>query len=109
MTQPRSDPYADLGITRDASQQQVQEAYRRLAKRYHPDLHPDAAMNERMQRINQAWHVLSSPIRRARFDAANEARSRMRTHWAGSRFEPSQGADSGWSWPMTSYSDPMVV
>lgn len=69
MTQPISDPYEDLGLARDASQEQVREAYRRLAKRYHPDLHPDAATNERMRRINQARHVLSSPIRRAQVDA----------------------------------------
>jgi curved DNA-binding protein CbpA len=132
MTQPRSDPYSDLGITRDASQQQVREAYRRLAKRYHPDLHPDAATNERMRRVNEAWHVLSSPIRRTQFDAGNAAGSRGRTQWAGSppsawsaaapsraswrvdpsasrrdtrperpsRFESSQDAGGGSSWPV---------
>lgn len=84
MTQPRSDPYADLGIPRDATSDQVREAYRRLAKCYHPDLHPDAATDDRMQRINQAWHVLSSPIRRARFDAGNAAESGRPNRWTGS-------------------------
>ena len=59
------DPYAVLGVPRTASSMQVARARRRLAKRYHPDLHPDAASMDRMQRINEAWEILSSPIRRA--------------------------------------------
>ncbi|HJP71196.1 MAG TPA: J domain-containing protein, partial [Candidatus Limnocylindria bacterium] len=53
------DPYATLGVPRDATPLQVARAHRRLAKRHHPDLHEgaeaasDAA--ERMRRINQAW------------------------------------------------------
>lgn len=69
MTQSMTDPYAVLGIARDATDNQVRQAYRRLAKRHHPDLHPDAPTAERMRRINQAWHTLSTPIRRARYEA----------------------------------------
>ena len=70
MTQPMTDPYAILGIPRDASERQVRQAYRRLAMRYHPDRHPDERTSERMQQINDAWHTLSSTVRRRRFDAA---------------------------------------
>jgi curved DNA-binding protein CbpA len=103
MTLPRSDPYADLGVPRDASSEQVREAYRRLAKRYHPDLHPDAATSERMRRINQAWHVLSSTTRRAQFDTTM-ARSRRRTQWAGSppRVWSTAAAPAGTSWRIDS-------
>jgi curved DNA-binding protein CbpA len=63
------DPYAVLGVPRNASRVQVARARRRLAKRYHPDLHPEVTSMNRMQRINEAWEILSSPIRRARYDA----------------------------------------
>jgi curved DNA-binding protein CbpA len=69
MTQPKTDPYAILGIPRDATEPQVRQAYRRLAMRYHPDRHPDGRSSERMRRLNEAWHILSSPIRRRRYDA----------------------------------------
>ncbi|HSI59050.1 MAG TPA: DnaJ domain-containing protein, partial [Ideonella sp.] len=54
-----SDPYAELGVTRRASEREIKDAYRRLAARWHPDrnAHPRAA--ERMARINQAYRQLS--------------------------------------------------
>ena len=70
MTQSNSDPYAVLGIPRDASQRTAREAYRHLAKQFHPDVAADPAAGERMQRINEAWRVLSIPAGRARYDAA---------------------------------------
>ena len=62
------DPYAVLGVARDATPLQVARAHRRLAKRHHPDLHPDAADQRAMHRINAAWRVLSAPSLRADFD-----------------------------------------
>jgi curved DNA-binding protein CbpA len=77
------DPYAVLGIPREASDQQVQRAYRRLAKRYHPDLHPDAQTSQQMRRINQAWETLSSPGSRAQYDAESAlSRSASFEHWS---------------------------
>ena len=73
MTQPNADPYAALGISPDATEAQVHEAYRRLAKRYHPDLHPEARAGQRMRTVNQAWATLSSPAARARYDACRSA------------------------------------
>jgi curved DNA-binding protein CbpA len=76
------DPYAVLGVPRNASPMQVARARRRLAKRYHPDLHPDAASMSRMQRINEAWEILSSPMRRARYDArAGSSAPAASAHW----------------------------
>jgi curved DNA-binding protein CbpA len=75
MAQTLTDPYTTLGIPRDASERQVREAYRRLAMRYHPDRHPGEGTSERMGRVNEAWHILSSPIRRRRYDAATADRA----------------------------------
>jgi curved DNA-binding protein CbpA len=70
MPRPTFDPYAVLGVAPQATPLQVARAHRRLAKRYHPDLHPGPDAAARMQRINRAWHILSSPARRARHDAS---------------------------------------
>ena len=80
MGQTTSDPFAVLGVPRNATQEQVRRAYRRLARRHHPDLHPDAS-SEQMRRINQAWRTLSSPARRARYSAPTQPRSRGSGPW----------------------------
>jgi hypothetical protein len=85
------DPYAVLGVPRDATALQVARAHRRLAKRHHPDLHPgaeDAAdASERMQRINAAWSILGNPTQRADYDRAHPPQPKGPTagHWAASR------------------------
>ena len=71
---PRSvcaiDTYYDrLGIRPDAPADEVREAYRRLARQYHPDAHGGAASPE-MAEINAAWRTLSDPGRRAMYDAS---------------------------------------
>lgn len=84
------DPYAVLGVPRDASALQVARAHRRLAKRHHPDLHEGAegasAAADRMRRVNEAWAILSNPIRRGEYDRAHPAAGTPRSgHWAPSR------------------------
>ena len=70
------EPYATLGIPRGASDRQVRDAYRRLAKRHHPDLQPEGETDDRMRRINQAWEILSDPTLRARYDEASRRAER---------------------------------
>lgn len=80
------DPYAILGLPRDATQQQVAGAHRRLAKRFHPDLHPDEATAARMQQVNEAWSVLSSAARRTEYDTAHPTAGTPGSgHWAAAR------------------------
>jgi DnaJ-class molecular chaperone len=63
------DPYEILGLGRDADEAAIKAAYRKLAKRHHPDLHPgDKKAAERFQELNNANDLLSDPERRARFD-----------------------------------------
>jgi curved DNA-binding protein CbpA len=85
---PVLDPYAILGVPRDATALQVARAHRRLAKRFHPDLHPGEDLSEHMRRINEAWRILSSTSRRTEYDGARAATGTAASgHWAGSRRE----------------------
>jgi curved DNA-binding protein len=63
------DFYEVLGVRRDASQEEIQQAYRRLARTYHPDLNKDPGAEERFKDISEAYSVLSDPTTRKRYDA----------------------------------------
>ena len=63
------DPYTTLGVARDATAEQIRNAYRKLAKKHHPDLNPgDKSAEARFKTINAANDLLSDPDKRARFD-----------------------------------------
>ena len=63
------DYYAILGIPRDSTDQQVKQAYRRLARKYHPDVNRnDPGATERFREVNEAYQALSDPERRRRYD-----------------------------------------
>ena len=56
------DPYRVLGVNRDASDEEIKQAYRRLAKKYHPDLNPgDQEAARRMQEVNAAYEQIKNP------------------------------------------------
>ncbi len=59
-----ADPYQILGVSRDASDEEIKKAYRRLAKQYHPDANPgDEAAAKKMQEINDAYDRIKNPER----------------------------------------------
>ena len=63
------DPYTILGVAKDASEADIRVAYRKLAKKYHPDLNPgDSKAEERFKSISAANELLSDSGKRARFD-----------------------------------------
>lgn len=61
--------YDILGVRPKADAEEVRNAYRTLAREYHPDVNPDPKAHERMAQINVAFEVLSDPVRRMEYDA----------------------------------------
>ena len=63
------DFYKDLGVSSDASQEDIKKAYRKLARDLHPDANPgDAAAEERFKSVSEANAVLSDPAKRKEYD-----------------------------------------
>lgn len=57
-----NNPYEVLGVREGADMDEIKKAYRKLAKQYHPDLHPDdPKANEKMQQVNEAYDMLCNP------------------------------------------------
>ncbi|MCW2860161.1 MAG: heat shock protein DnaJ protein [Actinoallomurus sp.] len=66
---PSRDFYEDLGVARTASQEEIQRAYRKLARKFHPDVNKAPDAEERFKDISEAYSVLSDPDQRKRYDA----------------------------------------
>ena len=70
----KADYYEVLGVSRDASDQELKSAYRRLALKYHPDRNPgDSASEEKFKEASEAYQVLSDPDKRAAYDRFGHA------------------------------------
>lgn len=79
------DYYETLGVDRKASQDEIQKAYRKLARKYHPDLNKTKGAEERFKELNEANEVLSDPQKRKQYDA-------LGANWkAGQEFRPPPG------------------
>lgn len=83
------DYYATLGVERNASADEIRKAYRRLARKYHPDVNKDASAESRFKEITEANEVLGDPEKRRKYNA-------LGTHWqAGQDFAAPEEMD--WS------------
>ncbi|MDB5313112.1 MAG: Chaperone protein DnaJ [Gemmataceae bacterium] len=85
------DYYASLGVPRTATPEEIKKAYRRLARKHHPDLNPgDKQAEEKFKEVQEANEVLSDPEKRKRYD-------RLGANWkAGAETRTPPGSDEGW-------------
>ena len=81
MSDPELDPYKTLQVDPEAEDEVIAAAYRRLARKYHPDTATDpttvAAASERMTALNAAWELIGDADRRATFDRRRAVRSAL--------------------------------
>ena len=83
------DYYKTLGVSREATIDEIKKAYRRLARKYHPDVSKEPDAEARMREVNEAYAVLSDAEKRAAYDQLG------RGHRPGEAFRPPPGWDAG--------------
>jgi curved DNA-binding protein len=91
------DFYEVLGVPRTASAEEIQQAFRKLARRHHPDINKDPAAEERFKELNEAYGVLSDPGQRARYDRFGPDFRQIPEDYD-ERFAAGAGAGRGGGW-----------
>jgi curved DNA-binding protein len=83
------DYYKVMGVARDATEAQIKQAYRKLARKYHPDVSKEKDAEARFKEVGEAYEVLKSPEKRAAYDQLGQ------NHRPGEDFRPPPNWDSG--------------
>ena len=93
------DYYTTLGIERDATQDEVKRAYRKLARKFHPDINKEADAEKRFKEVGEAYEVLQDTEKRAAYDKFGQ-------NWqAGQDFDPPPDWDNGFEFTGGGYTE----
>jgi curved DNA-binding protein len=91
------DYYSTLGVAKTATEKEVKQAYRKLARKHHPDVNPgDKSAETRFKEINEAYEVLGDPAKRKKYDELGANWRMYEQAGAGQGFDPGQ-AGAGWN------------
>ena len=94
------DYYKVMGVARDATEAQIKQAYRKLARKYHPDVSKEKDAEARFKEVGEAYEVLKSPDKRAAYDQLGQ------NYRAGEDFRPPPNWDTGFEFSGPGPGDP---